>query len=111
MQTIGPGSKYHVGTLNMFDHFDSQTKKVALAYEDSEFARMTMNGAEKHAKELGYKIVFKRTYPQGVTDLTPLLSDMKLKGPDIVIGGGHYEDGQLFCRQMADLDINVKGLS
>lgn len=111
VQTIGPGSMYHVGTLNMLDHFDPQTRNLALAYEDSEFARMTMGGAEKHAKKLGYKIVFKRTYPQGVTDLTPLLSDMKTKKPDIVLGGGHYEDGQLFTRQMADLDINVKGLS
>jgi branched-chain amino acid transport system substrate-binding protein len=111
VQTIGPGSKYHVGTLNMFDHFDPGANKVALAYEDSEFARMTMGGAEKHAKKLGKKIVFKRTYPKGVTDLTPLLSDLKAKKPDIVIGGGHYEDGQLFTRQMADLDINVKGLS
>jgi branched-chain amino acid transport system substrate-binding protein len=72
---------------------------------------MTMDGAEKHALKLGYTIVFKRTYPKGVTDLTPLLSDLKMNKPDIVIGGGHYEDGQLFCRQMADLDINVKGLS
>jgi branched-chain amino acid transport system substrate-binding protein len=111
VQTIGPGSKYHVGTLNMFDHFDPNARRVALAYEDSEFARMTMGGAEKHARKLGYKIVFKRTYPKGVTDLTPLLSDLKAKKPDIVIGGGHYEDGQLFTRQMADLDINVKGLS
>lgn len=111
VQTIGPGSKYHVGTLNMFDHFDPQARRVALAYEDSEFARMTMQGAEKHAKQLGYNVIFKRTYPKGVTDLTPLLSDMKVRKPDIVIGGGHYEDGQLLTRQMADLDINVKGLS
>jgi branched-chain amino acid transport system substrate-binding protein len=111
VQTIGPGSKYHVGTLNMFDHFDPKAKKIALAYEDSEFARMTMGGAEKHAKKLGKKIVFMRTYPKGVTDLTPLLSDMKAKKPDIVLGGGHYEDGQLFARQMTDLDINDKALS
>jgi len=111
VQTIGPGSRYHVGTLDMIHFLDPQAKKIALAYEDSEFARMTMNGAEKHAIELGFEIVFKRTYPKGVTDLTPLLSDLKSKNPEIVIGGGHYEDGQLFTRQMADLDINVKALS
>ncbi|MBW1705320.1 MAG: amino acid ABC transporter substrate-binding protein [Deltaproteobacteria bacterium] len=111
VQTIGPGSKYHVGTLDMVRHFDPKAKKVALAYEDSEFARMTMGGAEKYAKKLGFEIVFMRTYPKGVTDLTPLLSDMKAKKPEIVLGGGHYEDGQLFARQMSDLDINVKALS
>lgn len=111
VQTIGPGTRYHVGTLDMLDHVDPEAKNVALAYEDSEFARMTMDGAEKHVKKLGKKIVFKRTYPTGVTDLTPLLSDMKARKPEIVLGGGHYEDGQLFARQMSDLDINVKALS
>jgi branched-chain amino acid transport system substrate-binding protein len=46
-----------------------------------------------------------------VTDLTPLLSALKSSKPDIVLGGGHFEDGQLFNRQMADLDINVNALS
>lgn len=111
VQTIGPGTRYHVGTLDMVRKIDPETKRVALAYEDSEFARMVLDGAEKHARELGFKIVFKRTYPKGVTDLTPLLSDLKAAKPEIVIGGGHFEDGQLFNRQMADLDINTNVLS
>jgi branched-chain amino acid transport system substrate-binding protein len=72
---------------------------------------MVMEGAEARAKELGFEIVFQRTYPKGVTDLTPLLSAMKAAKPDFVIGGGHFEDGQLFNRQMADLDIDVNALS
>ncbi|MEW6408566.1 MAG: amino acid ABC transporter substrate-binding protein [Nitrospirota bacterium] len=111
VQTIGPGSRYHVGTLDMIHKIDPTAKRIALAYEDDEFARMVMMGAEKHAEKLGFKIVFKRTYPKKVTDLTPLLSDLKAAKPDIVLGGGHYEDGQLFGRQMGDLDINVKSLS
>ncbi len=111
VQTIGPGSKYHVGTLDMVHTIDPQARRVALAYEDSEFARMVMAGAEEHAKKLGFEVVFKRTYPKGVTDLTPLLSAMKASRPDIVIGGGHFEDGQLFNRQMADLDIDANALS
>jgi branched-chain amino acid transport system substrate-binding protein len=90
---------------------DPKAKKVALAYEDSEFAKKVMEGAEAHAKALGFDVVFKRTYPKGVTDLTPLLSAMKAAKPDFVIGGGHFEDGQLFNRQMADLDIDVNALS
>jgi branched-chain amino acid transport system substrate-binding protein len=95
----------------MIHQVDPGAKKVALAYEDSEFAKMVMEGAEAHAKTLGFDVVFKRTYPKGVTDLTPLLSAMKAAKPDFVIGGGHFEDGQLFNRQMADLDIDVNALS
>ena len=111
VQTIGPATSYHQGTLDMIHQIDPKAKKVALAYEDSEFAKMVMHGAEEHAKKLGFDIVFKRTYPKGVTDLTPLLSAMKATKPDFVIGGGHFEDGQLFNRQMADLDIDTNALS
>jgi branched-chain amino acid transport system substrate-binding protein len=111
VQTIGPASSYHQGTLDMIDEIDPQAKKVALAYEDSEFAKMVMEGAEEHAKSLGFDIVFQRTYPKGVTDLTPLLSALKASDPDFILGGGHFEDGQLFNRQMADLGIDVKAVS
>ncbi|MFH1487640.1 MAG: amino acid ABC transporter substrate-binding protein, partial [Pseudomonadota bacterium] len=105
VQTIGPATNYHRGTLNMIHKIDPKAKKVALAYEDSEFAKMVMQGAKEHAKKLGFNIVFERTYPKGVTDLTPLLSALKASKPDFILGGGHFEDGQLFNRQLADLDI------
>jgi branched-chain amino acid transport system substrate-binding protein len=111
VQTIGPATKYHQGTLEMIHKVDPKAKRVALAYEDSEFAKMVMEGAEQRAQKLGFEIVFKRTYPKGVTDLTPLLSALKATNPDFILGGGHFEDGVLFNRQMADLDINVKALS
>jgi len=111
VQTIGPASNYHRGTLNMIKHTDPNAKKVALVYEDDEFARDVMAGAEAYAKKLGFDIVFQRTYPKGVTDLTPLLSALDVANPDFVIGGGHFQDGQLFARQLSDLDINPKALS
>ncbi|MCF8031001.1 MAG: amino acid ABC transporter substrate-binding protein [Desulfohalobiaceae bacterium] len=111
VQTIGPATSYHKGTLDMIKQIAPEDKRVALAYEDSEFARMVMEGAENYAEELGFNVVFKRTYPSGVNDLTPLLNAMKAADPDFVLGGGHYEDGQLFCSQMADMDFNVKALS
>jgi branched-chain amino acid transport system substrate-binding protein len=111
VQTIGPATSYHQGTLNMLKATDPSAKKVALAYEDSEFAKMVMAGAREHAKKLEFEIVFERTYPKGVTDLTPLLSALKASNPDFILGGGHFEDGQLFNRQMADLEINTKALS
>ncbi len=111
VQTIGPGSQYHAGTLDMVRAVDPGANKLALAYEDSEFARSVMDGAKAHAEGLGFDVVFERTYPKGVTDLTPLLSDLKASGADVILGGGHFEDGQLFNRQLSDLDINPKLLS
>ena len=111
VQTIGPGSGYHAGTLEMVRAIDPDAGKLALAYEDSEFARSVMDGAKTRAQAMGFDIVFERTYPQGVTDLTPLLSDLEASGAEIILGGGHFEDGLLFARQLADLDLDPKLLS
>jgi len=111
VQTIGPASNYHRGTLNLIKKTDPTAKKVALVYEDDEFARDVMAGSEEYAKKLGFDVVFQRTYPKGVTDLTPLLSAMDAANPDFILGGGHFQDGQLMARQLADLDINPKALS
>lgn len=108
---VTPASDFQMGALEMFQKIDPKAKRLALVFEDDEFARMAYQGAEEHAKKLGYEIVFKRTYPNNVTDLTPLLSDLKASKPDLILGGGHFADGQLFTRQLADLDINVKGFS
>ncbi len=111
VQTIGPGSSYHLGTLNMVRKLDPKSNRLALIYKDAEFSRDVMKGAEKYAKKTGFNIVFQRTYPEGTADLTPILSDMKGTKPDIVLGGGHEPDGMLLARQMADLDINAKAIS
>jgi len=111
VQVLSPATLYQAGALDMFRKTDPNAKRIALAFEDDEFARMVMVGTEKRAKELKFEIVFNRTYPKGVTDLTPLLSDLKAAKPDLVFGGGHFQDGQLMARQMADLDIDVKAIS
>jgi branched-chain amino acid transport system substrate-binding protein len=111
VQVLSPATLYQAGALDMIRGYDPEAKRVALVFEDSEFARMCLLGAANKAKELGFKIVFNRTYPKHVNDLTPLLSDLKAAKPEIIIGGGHFPDGQLMARQMSDLDINVKAVS
>ena len=111
VQAYVPATRYHVGAIDMFNKLDPAAKKLALSYEEEEFSMMVKEGTEKYAAKLGYSIVFNRNYPTGVTDLTPILSDMKATKPDIILGGGHFADTQLFCKQMSDLGIDVKGIS
>lgn len=111
VQALSPATLYQAGALDMFRKADPKAKRVALAFEDSEFARMVLRGAELYAKKLGFKVVFNHTYPANVTDLTSLLSDLKAAKAEIIVGGGHFQDGQLFARQMADLNLNVKAIS
>ncbi len=111
VQALSPAGLYQTGALEMFRSHDPRAKRLAFVFEDSEFARMVLLGVAGKAKELGFDVVFNRTYPGAVTDMTPLLSDLKATKPELIVGGGHFPDGQLMARQMADLDIDVKGFS
>ena len=59
VQSIGPASRYHVGTLDLIRQTDPKARRVALAYENDEFAKAVMEGAAASAKALGFDIVFK----------------------------------------------------
>jgi branched-chain amino acid transport system substrate-binding protein len=111
VQVLSPATLYQDGALEMIRGYDPDAKRLALVFQDSEFARMVLLGAANKATQLGFRIVFNRTYPTNVTDMTPLLSDLKATKPEIIIGGGHFPDGQLMARQLADLDINAKAVS
>ncbi len=111
VQTLSPASKYQTAFLDMVKELDPDAKKVAMIYEDNEFAKAVFAGAREHAEKLGLEVVFDKTYPKNPTDLTPILSEMAAKEPDVVIGGGHFADGQLLAQQMAELKINVKAIS
>jgi len=111
VQTLSPASKYQTGFLEMIKNIDPNAKKVAMVYEDTEFSRSVFRAAREYAENNGFEIVFDKTYPKGVQDLSPLLNELKASNPDIIIGGGHFADGQLLASQLAELKINVKAIS
>ncbi len=111
VQTLSPASKYQTGFLDMIKSIDPDAKRLALVYEDKEFSRAVHQAAKEYAKKLGFEIVYEKTYPSGVNDLSPILNELKATNPDIIIGGGHFADGQLLASQLAELGINVKAIS
>jgi len=90
VQTIGPASRYHEGTLDMIHSLHPKTKKVALAYEDSEFAKMVMEGAEAYAMKLGCQCRIQAHLPQRCYRSTP--PAFCLEG---LQAGLHYRRGTL----------------
>lgn len=111
VQTIVLGSRYHVDVFDMMKKVDPKATKVAMLYEDDEFSRSVREGASQYLKKLDFKLVFDRSYPSKVQDMTPALTELAAARPDILLGGGHFPDGQLLARQMTDLGVDVKAAS
>ena len=111
VQTIVLGSRYHIDVFDMMKKVDPKARRVAMLYEDEEFSRSVKGGALSYGKELGFKVVFDRTYPAKVQDMTPALTELAAAKADFLLGGGHFPDGQLLARQMTDLGVDVKAAS
>ena len=79
-------------------------RTVAIMNENSAFAKDSMDGAMKKARELGLEVVFQEEYGRDVRDLSPVLIKIRALNPDILIGGTYGEDSTLIVRQLKDLN-------
>ncbi|MCE4604780.1 MAG: amino acid ABC transporter substrate-binding protein [Aeropyrum sp.] len=108
VQILTPASRYFVSVLDMVKAIDPEAKTVAIVYKESEFARTVAEGAKSYAESLGFEVVYFKSYPADAQDLTPVLQPLKDINPDVLIGGGHFADGQLLARQLYELGIKPK---
>jgi len=108
VQVLTPTTGYIADIVEMASTLDPKPKTVAIIYENTEFPKSCAEAAIDKAGELGMEVVLDEGYPKGVTDLSALLTKIKSKNPDMIMGGGYLPDGLLIIRQMKELDVNVK---
>jgi branched-chain amino acid transport system substrate-binding protein len=73
-------------------------KTAIVFYEDTTFATSVAEGAGYWLREQGYDILTIESYPRGVTDLTAMFEEFRTLDPDLFVGGGHFNDAELFVR-------------
>ncbi len=110
-QIYTPASRYLTGALDMLKAVDPKAKKVAIVYEQSNFAKAVATAAKRYAEKKGFKVVLFESYAKGTTDFTSFLNKIAAAKPDAIIGGGHFADGETFARQIYEQRIKVKLVS
>ena len=87
-QIMPSGPEPYIGwSEGFFEIASEQTPKpktVALLAEDHEYGVNGQIGAEENAKKYGMKVVYKKRYPPGTVDCTPIMRAIKATNPDIV---------------------------
>jgi branched-chain amino acid transport system substrate-binding protein len=66
-----PASGYLKPAIDMIKVQDPNAKRIAIVFQDDEFSRTFANYTKYYAKNQGFEIVFFKSYPLDVTDLTP----------------------------------------
>jgi branched-chain amino acid transport system substrate-binding protein len=112
VQVVTPGGSWHRGFLDLIVDV-AEPGDLALAYEDDPFADSVHGPAATYAADLGFTIVFDTTYPAGAldADLDTYVSDLAATNPDVILGGGHFLDGNALTRVLADQGVEPQALS
>jgi branched-chain amino acid transport system substrate-binding protein len=109
-QLYTPASRYLTGAIDMLKHVDPDAHKIAFVYENAKFSVDVVNAAQEYAKSLGYEVVLSEGYDAETTDFAPFINKIAASGPDAIMGGGHFNDGTSFARQLNEKAIPVKSL-
>jgi branched-chain amino acid transport system substrate-binding protein len=110
-QLYTPASRYLTGAIDMLGAVDPEAKKIAIVYENAKFSTDVVEAAKAYAEDKGYEIVLFEGYDSETTDFAPFINKIAAAEPDAIMGGGHFNDGSTFARQLYEKQTDVKYLA
>ncbi|MCT8268998.1 ABC transporter substrate-binding protein [Afifella sp. JA880] len=82
-------------------------KSIAIMYEDTAFGTSQAGGLRETAAELGIEVVMDEAYPLGITDVTPLINQLRGTNADAVFPCSYLNDGVQIIRTMRQQGIDM----
>ena len=110
-QLYTPASRYLTGAIDLLGAVDAEAKKIAIVYENAKFSTDVAEAAKTYAEGKGYEIVLFEGYDSETTDFAPFINKIAAAEPDAIMGGGHFNDGSTFARQLYEKQTDVKFLA
>jgi branched-chain amino acid transport system substrate-binding protein len=106
-QAYTPASRYLTGAVDLLAKLDPNVKKVAFVYENTKFATSVVEAAKAYAEEQGYEVVLFEGYDAETADFGPFINKILESGSQAILGGGHFQDGSTFARQIHEKEVAV----
>ncbi len=106
-QIYTPASRYLSGAVDLLAQLDPSVKKLAFVYENSKFSTSVVTAAKDYAESKGYEVVLFEGYDPDTTDFGPFINKIVDSGAKAVLGGGHFQDGSTFARQVHERGVDL----
>ena len=81
--------------------------KVAIAVENDPFSLDIRAGVSEDAARLGMKVVIDEKLPRDLSDMSAILTKVKLLKPDVLVVSGHSKGAATAVRQIGEQNIKV----
>lgn len=88
----------------------SDSLRVALIHEDSNFGTAIGEATVRRARELGMNVVLSQSYSANAADLSALVLSLKASNPDVLIASSYLNDAILLWRTARELDLNLQAM-
>ena len=85
-------------------------RTAVVAHEDTLFATAVAQGAVRHLEASGIEVVAVEAYPEGIQDVSAIMTEFRDLDPDVFVGGGHYNDAVLFVSSAAEVGFEPAGM-
>ena len=105
---LSPARKYLQGILEMALTLKPKPNTVAVLAANDQFSLEVAVGIRDFAKANGMNEVFYSDYPPDTKDVSTLITQVKAKNPDIILGSGHLQDSLLIMRAAKEQNVNPK---
>jgi branched-chain amino acid transport system substrate-binding protein len=105
---LSPAKKYLVGILELAQTMHPRPTTVAILAANDNFSIEVAAGVRDYAKQNGLTEAFYSEYPPDTKDVATLLTQVKAKNPDIILGSGHLQDSLLIMRAAKDQNVQSK---
>jgi branched-chain amino acid transport system substrate-binding protein len=107
---LSPAKGYLRGIIDAVRSKDANAKTLAILGENESFSKEVAQGAAEYARQKGWQIVYEELYPTNTQDVSALVTAIKGKNPDLVLGSGHLQDSLLIVKQSRDLGLSPKAM-
>lgn len=107
-QVYTPASRYLTGAVDLLRDRDPSARKIAIIHENDKFSTDVATAVHAYALDQGYEVVFFEGYDTGTSDFAPFINKIESAAPDAILGGGHFQDGTTFAKQLYEKQVPVK---
>lgn len=107
-QVYTPASHYLTGAIDMLKSDAPDVKRIAIVHENDKFSTDVSTAVKEYAEKEGYEVVLFEGYDSGTTDFAPFINKIQEANPQAILGGGHFQDGSTFARQLSEKKLGVE---
>jgi branched-chain amino acid transport system substrate-binding protein len=106
-----PAMGWTVGYFDALETMNPRPKTIALVGADAEYPHAALEAARQHAKRLGLKVVYDKTYPPNTVDFSPVVRAIQAGNPEAVFVASYPPDsvGMIRAAHEAQLKTSLFG--